>query len=97
MVRHLAAASLLGLGADLNVDTGRLAQVLGHGSAASFALARVADGGGTLARIGAHAGPLLAKDVRLTVAVAEAAGLDVSGNPLVAAADAALALMNVPR
>jgi 3-hydroxyisobutyrate dehydrogenase len=95
---HLAvAASLLGLGADLNVDTGRLAQVLGHGIAASFALARVADGGGTLARIGGHAGPLLAKDVRLTVAVAEAAGLDVSGNPLVAAADAALALMNVPR
>jgi hypothetical protein len=43
------------------------------------------------------AGPPLAKDVRLTVAVAEAAGLDVSGNPLVAAADAALALMNVPR
>ena len=42
---HLAvAASLLELGADLNVDAARLAQVLGHGSAASFALARVADG-----------------------------------------------------
>jgi 3-hydroxyisobutyrate dehydrogenase-like beta-hydroxyacid dehydrogenase len=95
---HLAlAASLLRLGGDLDVDTARLAQVLGHGSGASFALARVADGGGTLERIGGHAGPLLAKDVRLTVAVAEAAGLDVSGNPLVAAADAALALMNVPR
>jgi 3-hydroxyisobutyrate dehydrogenase-like beta-hydroxyacid dehydrogenase len=41
---HLAvAASLLELGGDLNVDTARLAQVLGHGSAASFALARVAD------------------------------------------------------
>jgi hypothetical protein len=43
------------------------------------------------------AGPLLAKDVRLTVAVADAAALDVSANPLVATADAALALMNVPR
>jgi 3-hydroxyisobutyrate dehydrogenase-like beta-hydroxyacid dehydrogenase len=95
---HLAvAASLLQLGADLDVDTARLAQVLGHGSGASFALARVADAGGTLDRIGGHAGPLLAKDVRLTAAVAAAAGIDVSANPVVSAADAALALMNVPR
>jgi 3-hydroxyisobutyrate dehydrogenase len=95
---HLAvAASLLELGADLNVDTARLAQVLGHGSGASFGLARVADAGGTLDRIAGQAGALLAKDVRLTVAVAEAAGLDVSANPVVGAADAALALMNVPR
>jgi len=71
--------------------------VLGHGSGASFALARVADAGGTLDRIGGHAGPLLAKDVRLTAAVAAAAGIDVSANPVVSAADAALALMNVPR
>jgi 3-hydroxyisobutyrate dehydrogenase-like beta-hydroxyacid dehydrogenase len=95
---HLAvAASLLKLGADLGVDTARLAQVLGHGSGASFGLARVADAGGSLSRIAGHAGPLLAKDVRLTVAVAEAAGLDVSASPVVSAADAALALMNVPR
>ena len=95
---HLAvAASLLKLGADLGVDTARLAQVLGHGSGASFGLARVADAGGSLSRIAGHAGPLLAKDVRLTVAVAEAAGIDVSANPVVGAADAALALMNVPR
>jgi hypothetical protein len=59
--------------------------------------AAVAAGGGPLARIGGQAGPLLAKDVRLTVAVAEVTGLDVSGDPLAAAADAALALMNVPR
>jgi 3-hydroxyisobutyrate dehydrogenase-like beta-hydroxyacid dehydrogenase len=96
---HLAvAASLLRLGADLGVDTGRLAQVLGHGSGASFGLARVADAGGTLDRIAGHAGHLLAKDVRLTVAVAEAAGLaDAAAVPVVAAADAALALMNVAR
>ena len=95
---HLAvAASLLKLGADLGVDTARLAQVLGHGSGASFGLARVADAGGSLSRIAGHAGPLLAKDVRLTVAVAEAAGIDVSASPVLGAADAALALMNVAR
>jgi 3-hydroxyisobutyrate dehydrogenase len=95
---HLAVgASLLQLGQDLAVDPARLAQVLGHGSGQSFALARVADGGGTLDRIAGHAGPLLAKDVRLAVAVAEAAGLDVSTVAAVAAADAALALMNVSR
>ena len=72
--------------------------MLGHGSGQSFALARVADAGGTLDRIAGHAGPLLAKDVRLTVAVAEAAGLaDVSAQAVVAAADAALAMMNVSR
>jgi 3-hydroxyisobutyrate dehydrogenase-like beta-hydroxyacid dehydrogenase len=95
---HLAVgASLLQLGRDLAVDPARLAQVLGHGSGQSFALARVADGGGTLDRIAGHAGPLLAKDVRLAVAVAEAAGLDVSTVAVVAAADAGLDLMNVSR
>jgi 3-hydroxyisobutyrate dehydrogenase-like beta-hydroxyacid dehydrogenase len=96
---HLAAgASLLQLGRDLAVDPARLAQVLGHGSGESFALARVCDAGGTLDRIAGHAGPLLAKDVRLTVAVAEAAGLaGVAAQTVVAAADAALALMNVSR
>ena len=96
---HLAvAANLLKLGRDLDVDPAGLAQVLGSGSAESFALARVADAGGTLDRIAAHAGPLLAKDVRLTVAVAEGAGLPgVSAEAVVAAADAALALMNVSR
>lgn len=96
---HLAvAASLLKLGAGLQVDQAELARVLGHGSARSFALSTVAGAGGTLDRVAGHAGPLLAKDVRLTVAVAEAAGLpDVSAETVVAAADAALALMNVPR
>jgi 3-hydroxyisobutyrate dehydrogenase-like beta-hydroxyacid dehydrogenase len=96
---HLAVgASLLKLGRDLGVDPGGLARVIASGSGESFALARVADAGGTLDRIGAHAGPLLAKDVRLTVAVAEAAGLaGVSAEAVVAAADAALAMMDVSR
>jgi 3-hydroxyisobutyrate dehydrogenase-like beta-hydroxyacid dehydrogenase len=96
---HLAVgASLLKLGRDLDVDPAGLAKVIAHGSGESFALARVADGGGTLDRIGGHAGPLLAKDVRLTVAVAEAAGLaGVSAEAVLAAADAALAMMNVSR
>jgi 3-hydroxyisobutyrate dehydrogenase-like beta-hydroxyacid dehydrogenase len=96
---HLAVgASLLTLGRDLGVDPAALAQVIAHGSGESFALARVADAGGTLDRIGGHAGPLLAKDVRLTVAVAEAAGLaGVSAEAVLAAADAALAMMNVSR
>jgi 3-hydroxyisobutyrate dehydrogenase len=94
---HLAVgASLLKLGRDLNVDPAGLAEVIAHGSGESFALARIADGGGTLDRIGGHAGPLLAKDVRLTVAVAEAAGVRADV-PVVAAADAALAMMNVAR
>ena len=94
---HLAVGvSLLKLGRDLNVDSAGLATVIAHGSGESFALARVADGGGTLDRIGGHAGPLLAKDVRLTVAVAEAAGVGIDV-PVIAAADAALALMNVAR
>jgi 3-hydroxyisobutyrate dehydrogenase-like beta-hydroxyacid dehydrogenase len=94
---HLAVgASLLKLGRDLSVDPAGLAMVIGHGSGESFALARIADAGGTLDRIAGHAGPLLAKDVRLTVAVAQSAGVAVDV-PVVAAADAALALMNVTR
>jgi len=96
---HLAVgASLLRLGRDLGVDPAGLAEVIASGSGESFALARVADAGGTLDRIGAHAGPLLAKDVRLAVAVAEAAGLaGVGTEAVVAAADAALAMMSVAR
>jgi 3-hydroxyisobutyrate dehydrogenase-like beta-hydroxyacid dehydrogenase len=93
---HLAtAASVLALGRSLEVDTGRLAEVIGHGSGASFALARVADAGGTLDRIGAYAGPLLRKDVRLMAGVAEAA--DARPGAVLAAADAALELMNQGR
>jgi 3-hydroxyisobutyrate dehydrogenase-like beta-hydroxyacid dehydrogenase len=111
---HLGVAvSVLALGQSLGVDQLRLADVISHGSGNSFALQRVAAAGGTLARIGQHAGHLLRKDVQLIVDVAGAApgeaeprasgpgdaghGDGERGATLLAAADAALALMNVAR
>ncbi|SEG88118.1 3-hydroxyisobutyrate dehydrogenase [Thermomonospora echinospora] len=89
---HLAtAASVLSLGRDLDVDPGRLAEVLSHGSGASFALGRVAAAGGTLERMASHAGPLLQKDVRLVADLAEAA--KATPGTVLETADAALALM----
>ena len=93
---HLgAAASLLTLGQELGVDPVRLADVLVHGSGDSFALRRVASAGGTLDRIAAHAGSLLRKDVSLVADLTAAA--DAHGGTVLAAADDALALMNVSR
>ncbi|MGW3285837.1 NAD(P)-dependent oxidoreductase [Streptomyces sp. NPDC001002] len=89
------AADTLALGRDLAVDAGALAQVVAHGSGASFALTRIASAGGTLDRIAAHAGPLLRKDVRLVTDVAEAAG--ARPDVVTAAANAALDLMNQGR
>ena len=111
---HLGVAvSLLALGQSLGVDQLRLADVISHGSGNSFALQRVAAAGGTLARIGEHAGHLLRKDVQLIADVAAAApGAAEPGTPdpghaghgggehgatMLAAADVALALMNVER
>lgn len=111
---HLGVAvSLLALGQSLGVDQLRLADVIAHGSGNSFALERVASAGGTLARIGEHAGHLLRKDVQLIADVAAAAAGEAErgtrepgqaahgdgerGATLLAAADAALALMNVAR
>jgi 3-hydroxyisobutyrate dehydrogenase len=98
---HLGVAvSLLALGQSLGVDQLRLADVISHGSGNSFALERVASAGGTLARIGAHAGHLLRKDVQLIAEVAAAAAAEADrerGATMLAAADAALALMNVAR
>jgi 3-hydroxyisobutyrate dehydrogenase len=94
---HLGVAvSLLALGQSLGVDQLRLADVISHGSGNSFALGRVASAGGTLARIGEHAGHLLRKDVRLIADVA-GQGDGEGGATLLAAADAALTLMNVAR
>jgi 3-hydroxyisobutyrate dehydrogenase-like beta-hydroxyacid dehydrogenase len=90
-----AAASALALGRALDVDTARLAEVISSGSAQSFALARVADAGGTVDRIAAHAGSTLAKDVRLMADLAEAAGAQTES--VLAAAESALALMNQQR
>jgi 3-hydroxyisobutyrate dehydrogenase len=70
-----------------------------HGSGASFALARVADAGGTLARIAGVAGPLLDKDVRLIREVLSTADATdgnqatPAGHTLFTAADDALATM----
>ncbi|MEV7389059.1 NAD(P)-dependent oxidoreductase [Streptomyces sp. NPDC091215] len=86
------AADALGVGADLGLDRVALTRVLPRGSAASFALERVADAGGTLARIAAHAGGLLAKDVRLFADIADTAEVHEAG-ALRGAALAALALM----
>jgi 3-hydroxyisobutyrate dehydrogenase len=94
---HLGVAvSLLALGRSLGVDQLRLADVISHGSGRSFALERVASAGGSLARIGEHAGHLLRKDVQLIADVA-AAGDGERGATMLAAADAALTLMNVAR
>ena len=102
---HLGtAASLLSLGSSLGVDPALLAGVISHGSGNSFALQRVADGGGTLDRIAQHAGTLLRKDVALIADLAAAdgaatgpAGLRQQESLVLIAADAALAMMNVER
>ncbi|GAA4810911.1 NAD(P)-dependent oxidoreductase [Streptomyces ziwulingensis] len=70
------AADGLRLGAGLGLDPEGLGHVLPRGSAASFALERVVDAGGSLDRIAAHAGGLLAKDVRLFTEITENAGPD---------------------
>jgi 3-hydroxyisobutyrate dehydrogenase len=87
-----SASSTLTLGRSLGVDPQRLGEVVSHGSGASFALDRIASAGGTLDRIGAHAGPLLAKDVRLMTDLAEQAGVPAA--TVMAAAHVALSLMN---
>jgi 3-hydroxyisobutyrate dehydrogenase len=85
---HLAtAASVLELERSLDVDPGRLAEVISHGSGESFALARIADAGGTLDRIGAYAGALSRKDVRLVAELASAAAAS-PGAVLAAAGEA---------
>ncbi|TDD86063.1 NAD(P)-dependent oxidoreductase [Actinomadura darangshiensis] len=89
------AATALGLGRALGVDAAGLAEVVSRGSGASFALDRVASGGGTLDRIAAHAGGLLRKDVGLIAGIAGAAGAEPGA--VLDAADAALGLMGHKR
>ncbi|MEU1168159.1 NAD(P)-binding domain-containing protein, partial [Streptomyces sp. NPDC005921] len=86
------AADTLALGRDLAIDPAALARVLAHGSAAGFALDRVAAAGGTLDRFAGHAGPLLRKDIRLLTDVTRAAGAEP--DIVLTAAGAALARMN---
>lgn len=89
------AASTLALAGGLGIDPRRLAEVITHGSGNSFALQRVTAAGGTLERIAGVAGALLRKDAGLVADVAGAAG--VPADAVLAAADAALALMGHPR
>jgi 3-hydroxyisobutyrate dehydrogenase len=86
------AASALALGQAFGIDPGRLADVMSHGSANSFALAAIGGVGGTLDRMAPIAGPLLQKDVRLIAELAAAA--DAAPGTVLTAADDALALMN---
>jgi len=89
------SAGAVALGGALGVEPGRLAEVLSHGSGNSFALGSIARAGGTLDQLGALAGPLLRKDARLIAALADSAG--ASPGAVLAAADAALSLMEHPR
>jgi len=94
------AASALALGQALGLGPGRLAEVISRGSAASFALDRIAAAGGTLEPMAARAGPLLGKDVSLVAALADAAAVLAGAGPagaVLAAADAALELMGQGR
>ena len=88
------AATALALGKVLGVSPDRLTDVISRSSGNSFAL-NVVGGSGGLDLLAGHAGPLLQKDVRLVVDLAERAAVD--GSAVLDAADAALALMEHPR
>ncbi|AZG45756.1 3-hydroxyisobutyrate dehydrogenase [Gordonia insulae] len=88
------AVDTLGLGETLGLDTTRLAEVISHGTANSFALGRVASAGGTLDRIAMHAGELLRKDVGLLEGIADP-HRQHEGDAVLAAAHAALERMGV--
>ncbi|MFD4354342.1 NAD(P)-dependent oxidoreductase [Nocardia sp. NPDC058518] len=89
------AQGTLRLGADLGLDVARLGEVITHGTADSFALGRVVASGGTLDGLAVRAGDLLRKDVGLLADLASAA--DAAPGIELAAADAALAVMNRER
>ncbi|MET7685279.1 NAD(P)-dependent oxidoreductase [Streptomyces sp. NPDC005423] len=91
------AADTLALGTRLGLDREALGRILTRGSARSFALERLVDAGGGLERLGAHAGGLLAKDVRLFAEIAESAARTDDGDqgPVRRAARAALDAMGL--
>ncbi|SON60782.1 hypothetical protein MSIMFI_02283 [Mycobacterium simulans] len=88
------AATALSLGKALGVSPQRLTEVVARSSGNSFALNAIGDTG-NLDRLARVAGGLLRKDVRLVVDLAEAAA--ARGGAVLAAADAALTLMEHPR
>lgn len=88
------AASALALGEALGVSPQRLTEVISRSSGGSFAWNVIGASGG-IDGLAGHAGPLLQKDVRLVVDIAERASAD--GGAVLEAADATLRLMNHPR
>ncbi|MFI7361328.1 NAD(P)-dependent oxidoreductase [Streptomyces sp. NPDC050149] len=89
------AADTFALAAGLGLDLKGLGRILPRGSAASFALERVADAGGNLDRIAAHAGGLLAKDVRLFAEITAQYGEKEGHGPVQRGARAALESMGL--
>ena len=93
---HLATAkTTLDLGRSLGVAPEKLAEVIGRGSANSFALTSVARFGGSLDMLKQVAGGLLHKDVSLIADIAATAGVEPGA--VIDAADAALVLLDHPR
>ena len=90
----LAASGVIAVHSTVHPDTCR--RLAERARVAGVRLIDAPVSGGTLARIGEHAGHLLRKDVQLIVDVA-GHGDGERGATLLAAADAALTLMNVAR
>jgi 3-hydroxyisobutyrate dehydrogenase-like beta-hydroxyacid dehydrogenase len=89
------AESAYALGKQFGVDLAKLAEVFANGSAESFGAKVLAGGDFTAERMSTVAGPLLQKDVRLAVELAQAAG--VRPGAVLDAADSALNSMKHPR
>jgi 3-hydroxyisobutyrate dehydrogenase len=95
---YATAAGLLDLGSSLGVDSGRLAEVIQHGTASSFALTRIAAAQSldtALSQLGQYAGGLLRKDVGLVAELLQEAG--ASGGIVLEAADTTLERLGHPR
>jgi 3-hydroxyisobutyrate dehydrogenase-like beta-hydroxyacid dehydrogenase len=96
LTAHLGVVeSAYALARSLDVDCEQLGTVLRHGSGNSFAVGMMRGPDFGLAPLGAVAGPLLQKDVRLVVDLAVASGAEPG--TVLQAADAALASMGRPR
>jgi 3-hydroxyisobutyrate dehydrogenase-like beta-hydroxyacid dehydrogenase len=103
LINNLMMAANLGvaesgfaLAARLGVDRSQLSRVLAHGSGGSFSASVLGPPDFTAAPLAEHAGPLLRKDVRLVVALADGGG-DAKAGTVLAAADAALESLGHPR
>ncbi|MCC5575230.1 NAD(P)-dependent oxidoreductase [Microtetraspora sp. AC03309] len=89
------AESAFALARGLDIDPAQLSVVLAHGSGSSFAAGIMRQPDFSLASMAGITGPLLQKDARIVVALAEASG--VAAGTVLGAADAALESMGCPR